>query len=698
MDNLEKTQEFNLDDIIKEFGSGEPAAPAKEVPEEIPGEASAELPSEAPVEESAPTPAEELPSEEPAQTEEDSSSPEEPEDSSEAVFEDEVPEDQESADNSQDNQSGDTLRIDNLADVNAEEEATPPQAAEPELVEEFIPPAPIVFRPRSRLKELKRQLVAGPEKRYYELSEIGVGRVQAAIFLNILVLVLCAGATVMYSMGMIPEARLRLIIFSQVLAMMVSALLGCYVLLDGAIDLIKGKFSLNTILLFTLVACIADAYYCLHELRIPCCAAFSLEMTFALYNRYLRRSTEMGQMDTLRKAVRLDCVKKVNDYYDGRPGILRGEGEVADFMEHYNHRSGPDKIQSVFCLIIFLVCVGIAVFGGILHGMVLGIQLFAASLLVAVPASFFVTLSRPAAILQRRLHMVGTVICGWQGVKGLCGAAAFPLRDADIFPMGSTKLNGVKFYGERNPDETISYASALISICGGGLEPAFTQLRKSRSCAELSAENFQSYGNGGVGGEVGGEPVLMGTLNFLQEMGVEIPEGTMVNQAVYCAIDGQLCAVFAISYAKMKSSAAGLVTLCGYRKLTPVILCGDFMLTESFLRSKFGINTRRLAFPNRDARLELEARKIDDESIALALTTQEGLIATAYAVTGAKTLRTTCKLGLAIHMISGLVGVLIMAALAYLGSAELLTPFNVLLYQLVWMIPGLLITEWTRTV
>ena len=35
----------------------------------------------------------------------------------------------------------------------------------------------------------------------------------------------------------------------------------------------------------------------------------------------------------------------------------------------------------------------------------------------------------------------------------------------------------------------------------------------------------------------------------MQDMGVEIPEGTTVSQAVYAAIDGQLCAVFAISYA-----------------------------------------------------------------------------------------------------------------------------------------------------
>ena len=32
------------------------------------------------------------------------------------------------------------------------------------------------------------------------------------------------------------------------------------------------------------------------------------------------------------------------------------------------------------------------------------------------------------------------------------------------------------------------------------------------------------------------------------------------------------------------------------------------------------------------------------------------------------------------------------------GNTELLTPTNILLYQLIWAIPGLLVTEWTRVV
>ena len=33
-----------------------------------------------------------------------------------------------------------------------------------------------------------------------------------------------------------------------------------------------------------------------------------------------------------------------------------------------------------------------------------------------------------------------------------------------------------------------------------------------------------------------------------------------------------------------------------------------------------------------------------------------------------------------------------------IGAEQLLTPANMFLYQLIWMIPGLLITEWTRSI
>ena len=569
----------------------------------------------------------------------------------------------------------------------------PDQDQEEEPVQE-----PLVYDPRANLRELKRKLVAGPEKRYYNLSEQGLGRLQIAILTNLVLVVLCTIGAVMYASNLVPQNRMRLMIFSQVLAMLISGLLGMSQMIDGVSELGRGKFTINTLLSITFLSCCVDALFALRDLRVPCCCAFCLEMTFALAARYQRRNTEMGQMDTLRKAVHLYGLSKTEDYYDGKPGFLRKDAALEDFWDNYQVSSGPQKLQSFYAFLSFLLCIGISVLAGMLHGVGMAVQIFSTSLLVAVPASFFVALSRPAAILERRLHMVGSVLCGWKGIKGLSSKAAFPLGDTDLFPRNSTKLNGIKFYSERDPDMIVSYASSLIMAAGGGLVPIFQQLMDSRGVVANPVQNFRLYENGGIGGDVCGESVLVGTCSFLQEMGVMIPEGSTVSQAVYASIDGQLCAVVAISYAKMRSAAAGIVTLCGYSRLTPIFVGGDFILTEGYLRSKFEIKSKRMLFPSVEERIQLRARAPQEDAPSLAISTRPDLISFAYAVTGARALRSSCKAGTALHIAGGILGMLSMLVLAITGSTGLLTPINILLYQLVWLVPGLLITEWARHV
>ena len=632
---------------------------------------------------------------------------------------------------------GDTIRLDDLAQVNrpentaknavvtaetvrlypimqeeteeasvaedpaVEEPATEKTAEEePAQMEEPEPPraAPIVFDPRAKLRELKRKLVAGPERRYYELSEVGVGKLQMAMFLCLVVVAVSAGVGVMYNLEMIPENRMRLMVFGQVLAMLLGALMGSYQMLDGLASFLKGKFTANTLLCFTFLACCADSVFCLQELRVPICAAFTLEVMMSLWATYHQRTTEMGMMDTMRKAIRLHSVVKCPDFYEGQNAVLRGEGQVEDFMDHYQDTTGPEKVQNIYALVALIVSAAVAVAAGILHGVSMGVQIFSTTLLVAMPASFFIALTRPMAVLERRLHDLGTVLCGWKGVVGLSEKCMYPLNDADLFPTGSIKMNGVKFYGDRNPETVLAYAAALMRVNGGSLAPIFEQLLTSRNGVRFTAENVQFYGNGGIGGEINGEPVLMGTLEFLKDMGAEIPDGTMVKQAVYVSVDGELSGLFALTYNRIRQVASGMATLCSSRRIRPVIIAKDFILTAGFLKEMFGLRPRRTAFPNRADSLALEAKQADPAAPAMALTTQDNLAAVAYAITGSRALRTASRLGLIVHMTGGILGILIMAALAVLGTTALLTPANILMYQLVWMIPGLIVTCWTRTI
>ena len=194
-----------------------------------------------------------------------------------------------------------------------------------------------------------------------------------------------------------------------------------------------------------------------------------------------------------------------------------------------------------------------------------------------------------------------------------------------------------------------------------------------------------------------GEPVLVGMLSFLKEMGVEVPEGIRVNQAVCVAISGELCGLFALTYENNRSAAVGLAGLCGHRRLRPMLVTDDFLLTHQFIRSRFNIKPKWILQPEPEVRAQLREKTLEEGKPSAALITRNSLAAYAMSINGARALRTASVLGVTVHMLGGILGIAMMVALVVMGRLDLLTPANMFAYQLVWMIPGLLFTEWTRT-
>ena len=589
-----------------------------------------------------------------------------------------------------------------LGDVQPEPKAAEPFSAnwEPKYdqpIGEYTPPEPIIFRPRSRLGELKRKLMEGPEKRYYALSEQGVGKLQIAIFVSMLIVVLAVASIVLHRLDMVRENRMRLLVFGELFAMLVSALLCWERLADGIGGVFKGRFNTDTLLVFSLAACIADGIYCLQAVKVPFCAAFSLQCLMCLWSEYQKRSTELCQMDTLRKATRLSRVIKAENCHEGRPGFTVTEGEPEDFMDTYQAPSAPQTMLDRFTLAALVASILVAVAAGIRGGIQTGIHTWSAAILAACPATLMISQTRPAWTLQRRLHRFGAVLCGWQGVKASAGKAAVPLSDEDLLPAGSVKINGVKFYSSRNPDTIIGYATAVMTESGSCLAPLFEHMLKSRRGQEFHVDEFKAYGDRGCGAIICGESVLVGSQEFLKSMGVDMPAGTNVNQAVYISIDGEFCCVFALAFGKLKGVSAGLHALCGQRRLTPVLASTNFLLDEGFLRSRYGIDTRRIAIPTPAEREALAAWQPGAEGcVPCALTTQEGLTGAAFAITGARSLRIASVAGAVVHILGGLVGLAAVLILTLTGRTDLLTPANLLLLELIWAIPGLMFTEWTR--
>ena len=721
------TDQFDIEDIIREFSDAAPEA----LPEEVTEEAAAE---EAAAEEAA---AEEAAVEEAAVEEAAVEEPEAPMGEEEyemdfnlpqeffekpepAIFEDEV--DTIRLDNVADLQEpqenlGDTQALPSLEELHGEENGQPDLAATqrvdlpgdpaddpgdtrrvpvPEMPKTEKPSRLVLHPQQNPLKELKKQLTAGPERLYYQMAEKGTGKLAAAILANFVVVLLCATVTALQALGVVGEAYLRAVVFGQLLAMFVSALLGSFQLIEGAADMLRGRFSLNTLLGFSFLVCIADGVLALQSLRIPCCAAFCLAMTFSQLAAYHRRSTLSSRLDTMRKATSLEGTYALTQE-DGRTLFVRGEGQVSHFMDSIYKRSAPEKMQSIYAMaalaLSFLLGVGTLFWQDISAG----VQVWAVSLLLALPAGSFITSTRPVAIMERKLHKYGTVLCGWHGLRAARGKADYPVFYKDLFPKGCTKLNGTKFFGSLSPEEAVSYAASLMQATESGLTPLFMTLLEKHSGRLMEADDLQAYDHG-VGGQIEGAAVLAGSLSFLRQMGVEADESLYMGQSICVAVDGELAGIFAITYEKNRAAAAGLQTLCAYRGLRATIVAADPMLTGSFLQKKLGARVRRLHFPDYPTRQALRGQVPEEGSKPLLLATKPELAASAYGVTGARSAYTASMVGTIVQMVGGFVGLVMLGILVFIGALHLITPVNMFLYQLIWLVPGWLITEWSRII
>ncbi len=719
--DTQESQELLLDDIMREFKGSPGEPPAESSLEDILREFAPEKPAgsntiecEAPISEAPPSEAQEPPPEAP-EPYSDEWEPEykeppgepSPEPSLEDILREFAPEKPAPA-------GSDTIEFETpISEVPAPEAQEPPAEAseapeaaapaapepysdewEPEYEEpmgEYRSQDPIPFPPKNRLRLLRQKLVAGPEKRFYELSALGLGRLRLGVMLNLILCVLSAAATTAH--GEIGAERL--LTFSQLLLMMLSALVGCYRLLEGLGSLLRGRFTLNTLLLATFAACMADGFFCLQSQRLPCCTLFCLDMLMSQWAALQRRGALLSQTNTLRKAPDLTAVVKIPDFYEGRPGYKTAEGDPDSYTENCDTPSMPEKSLSLYALAALLASLLMAVLAGVSRGLDAGMQAMSAALLIAVPATAFISVTRPAAILERRLSRLGTVLCGWQGIHAAGESAVFPLDHDDLFPEGTIKMNGVKFYGTVDPGRVVSYTTALIHADGSGLMPAFSRLPRSRKGLEQSVEDFASY-PGGVSGAVEGDAVLVGTAECMEAAGIQIPPDAKVPLAVYTAVNGQFSGVFVLSCSRSKSSAAGLRILCGCRKITPVLTACDFMLTHRFIGSRLSVSLRRVVFPDRDTRQALSRISPAADAPVIALTTKEGLAPKACAVSGARMLGSAMKTGAMIHILGGTLGLLAVAVLLLSDGLALLSPGNLLLYSAVWMIPGFLVTEWTR--
>ena len=320
----------------------------------------------------------------------------------------------------------------------------------------------------------------------------------------------------------------------------------------------------------------------------------------------------------------------------------------------------------------------------------MGGALKAAMLLAGYPAGILIAYARPFASFSKRLYRAGAAVAGWQGARNLSGEAGLIMEDADLFPPQNVTQGGMKIYADRPAPMVIGYATAVVQTAGSGLVPLFEQMMHDQNGRRYTVDSFRRYEGGGLGATIRGDVVLMGSIAFMKLMRVRVPEGIRLKQAVYLSIGGELAAVFALNYAPAESVRAGLAAVLRAGNLVPVLATRDFMITPQFLKLRYKIPPEHIEFPTVEERARLSSPDAVHAGRQGALMARSTFAAFSGSVCAARSMRGAAICSIIVSIAGSAIGAALMFLLTFLGSSLSASCWNLFLYTLLWLVPGLL--------
>lgn len=467
------------------------------------------------------------------------------------------------------------------------------------------------------------------------------------------------------------------------------------VFLSGVVQLFRLRPGLDTMLAVATVATAANGLTHMggEKAQLSLSALMLVELFFAMWgrvvaNRARRRSLRavLSMKEGIWAAVR--CRRA----WGSRDCLFRRGANAQQYVADLESHDAVSRVLAVYAPVVLVVTAALA-------GACTGVQqrdflqCWATMLTASIPVTAGITYWRPFAALSRRLLRQGAALCGWNGVRRLMGPCCVTLSDEDLFPQGSVTMNGMKMFHNFSVPQVVGYTYAVLKQSGCGLEPVFHEVFVNQNGRACTIDDFRRYEGGGVGAGIQGDVVLVGSLAFMRAMGVELPEGTNVRQAVYCAVNGQLAAVFALNYSPQPVVRSGLMTVLRSRGLALVLATRDFFLTPAAVSSKYKIPGQVLEYPNAEERSRLSGPFASVGGEQAVLLAKDEFLPMAEAVTGSRDLYGSVMAGLCLNLLSGLVGLGLTALLCWLGAFTAASPFNLMLYGLAWTLPALLLTS-----
>ena len=476
----------------------------------------------------------------------------------------------------------------------------------------------------------------------------------------------------------------------------VGMLLGFDAFASGFVSLFRGRPSMDTLCSLACVFTLADGVMLALSggTRLPFSAAALAGLYFLLLGNYhkkcaLRLSCRTAAASASPYRVTLDEGK-----WNGRDTYSKWAGDCTGFGSQIQMDDGALRIYRKLCPVLLVLTAAFSIYIAVTRpeqGLwcASGVFTAVAALGSAIPYG------RSFHLVARRLTQSGAALAGWPGIVGSRRADRVLITDTDLFPPGYVELNGFKVLGDFPMERVVAYTATMIRDSGSGLTKLFHDYLRTLGGLMRNSERLCCYEGGGLSATIRGDQVLVGSASFMNLMEIPLPAGLNVKNAVFCAINGELAGIFALNYFLPDTVFPSLDAIIR-ENVGPVLATRDFNLIPAMLQQRFKLSADRMDFPPVERRRELSAPDQPHGDILAAILCREGLYPFAEAVVCAKRLRRATRIGALLCCVSSALGLLLTGYLVSVSAYGSLSPMNLLLYLLMWLLPVWLLSAWTH--
>lgn len=458
--------------------------------------------------------------------------------------------------------------------------------------------------------------------------------------------------------------------------------IGHQTLWQGIKDIVHLRGSLYTLGLLSAVICLSCGYLYNEE----CCAPLVVIQLFflqcGLHNDTVAHYYTERTVQSIPSPMGVCNCPQLLENADS---LRRDVGDLEDFRKNLKKTSLPQDVLCLYSMILLpllpLVSWLLARFSGLPF-----LRVWLLLLLGSIPCSGVLAFSRPFAMLAKRLSTYGGALCAWHGARIFGGKHTVILRDGDLFPRSHIASNGMKLYGSYPAEQIISYALAALETADSPLADLFDKLLREQYGRRSHTSEYRWYDHGGIGAEIKGDIVLVGTLSFMRSMGVHMASGARVRQAVYVSVNGELAGVFAVKYKPSASTRAGLHDILANSNFSVVLATRDFLITPELIATKYALPTDTIFFPEYTERLRLSGTDAQEAMEQGALIARDTFGALAVTAAAGRTLKNTSVTGLGLALTAGILGLVLCILLIAWGAVAVASPLHIASFQLLWVI------------